>query len=79
MTVITHLDGWNVSVERISIQEKGENGDAAPKEGFALIFTEARPPTGNRIVFRMPKEVADLVANDLRGIQIFGPGEMPTL
>ena len=79
MSKIEHLEGWNISVEKITLKEAGANGDAAPKEGFAFIFTEAKPPTGNRIVFRIPKEVAELVAGEIRGVQIFGPGEMPSL
>ena len=79
MSKVVHLEGWNVSVDKITLKEAGTNGDAVTKEGFALIFTEAKPPTGDRIIFRMPKEIAELVAGELRGVHVFGPGEMPTL
>ena len=75
----TELRGWNVGVERVKIVERGENGDPKEAEGWALIFTEVIPGTGNTIIFKMGRDLRDAVVRELTGGIVLAGGELPKI
>lgn len=75
----TELSGWNVSVERRTIQEKGGNGSPVDTEGWALVLTELMPPTHNKIEYAFGREVRDFIVRELTGGIVLHGGDLPRI
>jgi hypothetical protein len=75
----TELAGWNVHVEKRTIQQQGDNGAPVDVEGWALVFTEMAPPTGNKIQYAFGREVRDFIVRGLTGGIVLHGGELPKL
>jgi len=73
------LRGWNVGVERITITERGENGEPKEAGGWMLVFTEALPQSGDTITFKMGRDVRDFVVRELTGGVVLAGGELPRI
>ena len=73
------LQGWNVAVERIKIQEHADNGQPQDAEGWVLVFTEAIPPTKGTVRFAFGKDVRDYMVRELTGGVVLHGGELPRL
>ena len=72
------LQGWNVSVEKTTIQAAPASGGGdAP--GWVVVFTEVVPPTGNTIRFAMGREARDYVVRELTGGIVLHGGELPSI
>lgn len=74
------LQGWNISVEKTTIQEpKGGNGQMADAPGWILVFTEVMPPSGDTIRFAMGREARDFVVREMTGGIVLHGGELPSI
>lgn len=68
-----NLEGWNVSVKRQPITVAGNNGDSPKQvEGWALVFEEVIPRTGDTITFAFGEEVRDHIVRGLTGVVLPG-------
>ena len=77
---ILNLRGWNVTIERGKIIERGEgNGEPKEAESWILVYTEAIPPTGKQIRFEMGRDLRDYVVRELTGGIVLSGGELPKI
>jgi hypothetical protein len=72
MSTVTKLSGWNVEVKKRKFAVTTANGLPSEIEGFAFVYTEVDPNTGNKVIFECTKEIADLVVGSITGIVIPG-------
>lgn len=72
------LNGWLVGVKNIQIEVMGEDGPE-PASGWALVFTESHPPTGDTVTYEMNREVRDYVVRELTSGIVLHGGELPNL
>ena len=78
----TNLQGWNIQVQRQQIMAPNPDGaptDLVPTEGWALVFTEMIPQTGDTIQFVFGREVRDAIVRELTGGIVLHGGELPKL
>jgi len=74
------LKGWNVSVLRIRVTEQAEgNGEPHEVDGWALVFTEVLPPTGDQVIFEFGQGVRDFVVRELTGGIVLAGGDLPSV
>jgi hypothetical protein len=73
------LQGWNISVEKTTIQAPSQsgNGGMVDVEGWVFKFTEVVPPTGDTVSFAFGKDVRDMVVRELTGGIVLPDGSRP--
>lgn len=71
MSRFTRLAGWDMDVEPRKFNLPNlKDGTLEEVNGFAFIFTEKSPPSGDRIIFECREETAREAVAKITGIHL---------